>query len=319
MLIPSQQISGFIRERTFVIWGITKVQHTHGYIHANFFRVLKRNHVDVLWLEDNVNNIPLIPKGSVILFLEIMANSLTFNSENYYIGHNSQKMKDFQDFILQYPGHGLNWSFTTKAATGQTDEAGSISKFDTASTRLFQPYGTPVASKSFAMPINSASNKKRIENLIGSVWNDERNRGNTEIIAEFAKVLKKRNMKIRRIELGKLARFKFSEKLEKKLVRDSIIGASIHSNHQIDIEYLACRLFKAVSYGRLPVTNQNAFMNVFEKNLIVSQDMEEMINSYFSLSQSDKLEMTLQAQQSLNQYTYEAGLNRLVRALRKEW
>jgi hypothetical protein len=248
-----------------------------------------------------------------------MANSLTFDSKNYYIGHNSQKMKEFQDFIMQYPGHGLNWSFTTKAATGQVDEAGSISKFDAVSTRLFQPYGTPVASKSFAKPINFGSNEKRIENLIGSVWNNERNEGNSEIIADFAKVLKNRNTKIRRIELGKLARFKFSEKLEKKLVRDSIIGASIHSNHQIDIEYLACRLFKAVSYGRLPVTNQNAFMNIFEKNFIVSQDMEEMIDSYFFLSQKDKLEMTLQAQQSLNQYTYEAGLNRLVRALRKEW
>jgi len=319
MLIPSQQISGFIRERTFVIWGITALQHTHGYIHANFFRVLKRNYVDVLWLKDNVKNISLIPKNSVVLFVDLTAKDLTFTKDNYYIGHNSEKIKEFQDFIMQYPGHGLNWSFTTKAATGQVDEAGSISKFDAVSTRLFQPYGTPVASKSFAKPINFASNEKRIENLIGSVWNNERNEGNSEIIADFAKVLKNRNMKIRRIELGKLARFKFSEKLEKKLVRDSIFGASIHSNHQINIEYLACRLFKAVSYGRLPVTNQNAFMNIFEKNFIVSQDMEEMIDTYFSLSQSDKLEMTLQAQRSLNQYTYEAGLNRLVRALRKEW
>jgi hypothetical protein len=314
-----QQLSRFITERTFVIWGITELQHTHGYIHANFFRVLKRNEVSVLWLEDHERNLAKIPKGSIVLFVDIAARELKFSMENYYIGHNSQKMLEFQSFILQHPGKALNWSFTTNAAIGLSDAAGSIAKFDDVNTRLFQPYGTPLPNRSFVQQIETNTDRNRIENLIGSVWNDGRNQGNAEIINNFALALKSRNMKIRRIELGKLAKFRFSEKIEKKLVLNSAIGASIHSNYQISDGYLACRLFKSVSYGRVPVTNQNAFNGIFKEGFVYSQDVDEMIDSYLSLSPVAKRDMTFQAQRSLKQYTYEAGLNRLVRALRREW
>jgi len=315
----SQELSGFIRERTFVIWGITALQHTHGYIHANFFRVMKRNKVNVLWLEDEAKNLSNIPKGSIVLFVDIMASHLEFISENFYIGHNSQKMSDFQDFIAEYPGHGLNWSFTSKSATGLIDSMGSIAKFDTTQTRIFQPYGTPIPRESFQKPTKNEGFNKSIENLIGSVWNDDRNQGNAETIAEYANALKTRNLGIRRIELGKLARYKFSEKLEKHLISQSVIAASIHSNYQIKDEYLACRLFKSVSYGRVPVTNQNAFDKIFDYNLVVSSDAEEMIDSYLSLGFMKKFNMALTAQESIYKYTYEAGINRLIRALRQEW
>jgi hypothetical protein len=314
-----QNLSRFIAERTFVIWGITELEHTHGYIHANFFRVMKRNYVNVLWLEDKATNLHKIPKGSIVLFVNIAANQLEFFKENYYIGHNSQEIIKFQTYIVQFPGHGINWSFTTRESNGVTDSSGSIAVFNEEKTTLFQPYGTPVDSKSFLEPISSRNQPGGIENLIGSVWNDERNRGNAEIIAEYASALKNRNLKIRRIELGKLARFNFSEKIEKKLVRDSAVGASIHSNYQISDGYLACRLFKSVSYGRAPVTNQNAFEVIFHENFIYSPDADHLIDGFLSLNFRDKKEMILLAQESLKQYTYEAGLNRLVRALRKEW
>jgi hypothetical protein len=95
MEVVSQELSGFIRERSFVIWGITALQHTHGYIHANFFRVLKRNEIKVLWLENDAKNMSQIPKGSIILFVDIMSSNLKFIKENFYIGHNSQKMENY--------------------------------------------------------------------------------------------------------------------------------------------------------------------------------------------------------------------------------
>jgi hypothetical protein len=100
MNVPEQKLPVAMQERPFVIWGFRDMSHTHGYIHANFYRVLKRNHATVHWLDDTPQNLSKIPNGSIVLTVNIACNYLIPTPKNMYIAHNCHDSETFKEFIF---------------------------------------------------------------------------------------------------------------------------------------------------------------------------------------------------------------------------
>ena len=288
-----------LRGRSFIIWGLKDFSHSHSYIHANFFNVLKRNRIKVEWLENRVSNNERIKGNSIVLFVNHDSENLRFLSNRFYIGHNCHEVGPFQDFLKAFPERALNYLFHSNQVTGKKDPSGSIAKYDATIRTISQPYGTPLDEIQFnSDPITVTS--KGIENWVGSVWQDEKGGGNLTLLSNFSKEIGKHEVQLRAIELGFLARTKINVSLERKLIRESFLAASLHTKHQVESGYLACRAFKAISFGRV---------------LHDSKDLKTLIERALEFSPQESKTMHKNSLEILRNYTYEKGIYRLISAL----
>jgi hypothetical protein len=319
MNMPEQKLPVAMLEKPFVIWGFRDMSHTHGYIHANFYRVLKRNHATVHWLDDTPQNLSKIPNGSIVLTVNIACNYLIPTPKNMYIAHNCHDSETFKEFRKNHPDRMIDWTFTQSGSVGTRASDGSIALFNIDTRVLSQPYGTPFSTREFKPFSDRDIRSQSIENHIGSVWNDEMGRGNAEDIEELSAVLHPYGIKLRRVELGKLARTQIGQMLEKRLIKESAIGISVHSKFQVSNGYLACRLFKSVSLGRVPVTNQTSFRSIFGENMVGDVDINNIVAHFMSLGTEERRTMSRLSQSQLANYTYEAGLRRMEMALKGQW
>ena len=62
-----------------------------------------------------------------------------------------------------------------------------------------------------------------------------------------------------------------------KLIQESIIAPALQSDWQIENEYIPCRIFKNISYGKMGITNNKAVNELFNNKLIYSENIEELI------------------------------------------
>lgn len=314
-----QSIPNLFLTRPFVIWGFRNMGHTHGYIHANFYRVLKRNNVKVYWFDDEPDNLQRIPVGSIVLTVNIASKYLIPTPRNLYIAHNCHESETFKEFRLSHPDRMIDWTFTQSGVSGSPAKDGSIALFDLDTRVLSQPYGTPIPIHEFRPFRGHTPKRNGIENHIGSVWNDDLGRGNAEDMKELSDVLRHYGIKLRRIELGILARTQVGQQLEMKLIRESSLAISVHSKFQVSNGYLACRLFKSVSLGRVPVTNQTAFKSIFGENMVGNENIKNLVHQFMELENKELEVMSQQSQAKLANYTYEAGLRRMELALSGGW
>tara|TARA_B110000208_G_scaffold873_1_gene1083 strand:- start:1405 stop:2313 length:909 start_codon:yes stop_codon:yes gene_type:complete len=62
-----------------------------------------------------------------------------------------------------------------------------------------------------------------------------------------------------------------------KLIQESIITPSLQNDWQVNHEYIPCRIFKNISYGKMGITNNKAVNKLFDNKLIYSNNIEELI------------------------------------------
>lgn len=304
----------FCRDRMVVIWGLRRFNHTHSYIHANYYRVLKRNGIKVLWLDDTEQNRKLVPDRAILICVSLEIDFIPFRSDLTYFAHNlteDQKPLFVAQQVLFYENY-------KNSAVGIPYETAGMSVFLPSERLLAQPYGTPVA-KNDSITSSPITNRERRENWVGSIWNDAGNRGNQAVIQTYTNLLYGQGVSFRQIEFGKLAKTPIASKLEAKFVTDSIFGASIHSEHQIMESNIVCRFFKSISFGKVPTTNQVNAEKYFPNSIVADLDLEIMLDMRLKLTQNGCNKKLALAQEQLKQYTYEAGFNRMALAINADW
>ncbi len=295
------------------------MKHSHGFIHANFYKMFKRNDMNVYWVNDEPINFSSFPKNTIIICGDMASNHLPFDPNYIYIGHNMYNIERFKDFEKKFPERVLTWRFYTRNSFGSNDSEGSIAKFDKDSRTLYQPYGTPINISDWVQPLTSQNTRKlRTEYWFGSIWNNDLNQGNSDQMKEFRRILQKNQINFRKLYLKHLGRYSISDELEKFLISRNPIAAAIHGGNQIKNDYYACRLFKSVSFGRVPVSNRDTDV-IFGSSAICDLDIENLVGKYLDLSQRDETEMTFNNQKVLTQYTYEKSLSRFLRCINNEW
>ena len=168
------------------------MKHSHGFIHANFYKMFKRNDMSVYWVNDEPRNFNNFPKNTIIICGDMASNYLPFDPNYIYIGHNMYNIERFKDFEKEFPEQVLNWRFYTRDSLGSNDSEGSIARFDKDSRTLYQPYGTPIGISDWIQPVTSQNIRKlRTEYWFGSIWNNDLNQGNSDQIKEFRRILQK--------------------------------------------------------------------------------------------------------------------------------
>jgi hypothetical protein len=304
-------------ESQVVIWGLKSQHHSHRFIHANFFKSLKYQGVDVLWLDDLPDQQSKIKDGATIIGVDVASTYLPISTRYRYVAHNLEHVKKFAEFENVNPHHVLRLQTFTKSATGSSDPEGSIAKYDESNRTLFQPWGTPIPESEWTRPESNRIHFKT-ENWVGSIWNDALGQGNMDQIAAYKIALANYGFKFKRYGMNRITRRGLSERTATRLVRISPIGAAIHGGWQVQNQLYACRLFKAVSAGVAPVTNQNA-QPIFQDTAISDPDMMRLVEASYKENKTSKIERAYAAQKYLKLYTYEKAFERMDRAYSDEW
>jgi hypothetical protein len=62
-----------------------------------------------------------------------------------------------------------------------------------------------------------------------------------------------------------------------RLIQESIIAPALQTQWQIDNNYIPCRIFKNISYGKMGITNNPKVYELFDKKIIYSNSIDELV------------------------------------------
>jgi hypothetical protein len=72
-----------------------------------------------------------------------------------------------------------------------------------------------------------------------------------------------------------------------KLIQESIIAPALQTQWQLDNCYIPCRIFKNISYGKMGVTNNQTVYNLFDKNIIYSDSIDNLVKESLEFNKKE--------------------------------
>ena len=294
-----------------VIWGLKKKYHTHRHIHKAFYENAKKLGYNTIWVEDKKKNQKYIESGDLIISAEVQGKMVPekFSFEEYnlpvrkdifYCLHN---YKDIFKNHLNTENY-INLQVYSDIVLNINDikKYDSFVYFDDKTRTLYQPWGTDLLPVEFKKPV---FNNNRFIFWIGSIWNDKNNHGNIHEINELRIALNKVGLKFINLRFipGWLNIF---------LIRISKIAPAIAGKHQVDVNYLPCRMFKNISYGQLGITNVKKFKDILGDNFIEGHTIKELTENSLILSRDEYIAKVKAQQEIIKRYTYKDSLKRII-------
>jgi len=256
------------------------------------------------WVDDLETNKSLVSKGDIIFAVDRAQKFLPVRNDVRYVLHNISG----DDLGLE--SNFIQIQIFDKNALGANLGIPWV-QWDKDSRTLFQPWGIPTPPRLWKPPSHPI---KRKEFWMGSIWNDEANRGNSQFMEKYIYELKKQGIQFFR--KGTPTRFQkngISEKRGQKLVNQSIIGAAVLGELQRKNLYVPCRLFKNIASG-VPPSSNGDFSEVFQEGIFDSNP-EKLIAKVLNLTKNEREEIVSSSQTKMLQYTYTANLNRIFESL----
>jgi len=287
-----------------VLWGLrTTFNDTFYFIHKGLYETLNKLDIPVLWVDDAHSNIDLLRKGDLVYAVDRAAQFLPAHPDVKYCLHNIS-----EQFIAKLdPAHYLAIQVLTidRFREGGENERPldsllqGAASYDPVGNVLYQSWGTPILARDFMEPINFPL--KKSEYFVGTIWDNALGQGNIRVIAEYTKLLVRHKIQFKCVKGA-------PEFFNSIYVRHSAVGASIVGDWQREHGYTPCRLFKAVSYGRIGAIN-SANSKAQYPWAIANENIGELIEEILSMSDSDAKELIYFQQKALAQETYEAKIS----------
>lgn len=291
----------------FVIWGLTKPKHSHFFIHNGFYSTLRKLNIPVVWLENEKSNNSKLKRDDFLITADVSISNLDLSDRYYYCFHNvsGSQLKNIKRNRYVNLQVLTDDAYPRFSGVANPLNLEGVSYFTEADSTLYQSWGTPYISSEFLRP-NYVTYKK-YEFFVGSVWNNELNQGNLTAIKQYKEILK--NFGIDFVPIKGCSEF-----FNRMYIRNSAAAASIVGDWQRDNGYTPCRIFKAISYGRLGIINSSLSINQYPW-FLGSQSIGDLLENVFSLNKLKYLELVKYQQSFLEKETYQCKLSNILKAL----
>jgi len=303
-----------INKSKVVIWGHQLEQgHTHSFIHAAFYKGFKHLGFEVQWLDnaqsDRFNwsdqqNYLFLTEGQVDGKIPILKNAkyilhncnldkyqpVISNTLNIQVYTKLAKIKQ-EERKLEYLGQPCHWYQPSPVLNDPQHGIDNRTLYFTWATNL-------LPDEFFEPDISLVSDKVY---WVGSICDGFH--GNDKQIAAFIQGCKAQGVGF--------VHLKVPEGLQSsKAIRYSAIAPALQGQWQVDWEYIPCRVFKNISYGRIPATNNPGVYELFNQQLPFTQDCTMMyeVNREYENKLITTKHMTDLQQQVKQNHTY---LNRI--------
>ena len=246
-----------------IIYGHKLHSHTHSYIHQAFYKAFLKMGYETLWLDKNdkfenydFSNSLFLTEGQVI-------DNIPVRSDCKYLLHFVDK--DTVKKIGLDESNVLNFKFFENEST-KYEKINDFSFYDRKSNILYFPW----AATLFPDQIDKCSEKlfnpkERDVNFIGSVWDV-----NVEYIKKFKEscTVSNKNFHWRRL-LNDKEYFYYTVK--------SYATVDFRGELHLNIGYLPCRIFKALSYGIVPGTNSEHVKKAFGEYVYFNENPGQIL------------------------------------------
>jgi hypothetical protein len=273
-----------------IIWGHQLHNHTHSYIHNGFYIGFKYLGYKVYWFNENgVNNYPIPNEqidfnNSLFIVHGLESKNLPLNNTSFYIGHNVEWINN-NNFIIPKCHVLLNKTEgipSQNIINLQVYCIGCLKEnifnnykyycYTNDYNLIYMPWATDLLPHEIDENIKNLDKLKikNISNFIGmpldhwGVFKNELDKYNIEY-KNYGGTFDVNSDKNKSIEENM------------KLIQESIIAPSLQTQWQIDNHYIPCRIFKNISYGKMGITNNPAVYELFDKKIIYSDSIDELV------------------------------------------
>ena len=281
-----------------IIWGHELHNHTHSYIHNAFFRTFKHLGYNVFWFnEDGHNN---YPDGNEVDFNNALyivhgleSKNLPLNETSYYVCHNVEwtgdeyKIPAKHNLINQSKGIPFNnilmlQVYTKDCLHNLNYKNNKFYYFTNDKKCIFMPWATDLLPNEIDKNIKNLESFeiKDISNFIGMPLQHNE---------DLKNALEKYNIQyaVYGGTFDKNSERNKSIEENMKLIQESIIAPALQTEWQVDKNYIPCRIFKNISYGKMGITNSEAVYNLFNGKIIYSTNIEELVEKSLEFNRKD--------------------------------
>ena len=299
----------------WVIWGAKHPDPYNSFQHIfeAFERALKYLGKDVLWLGSSDDTNQMDFDNTCFLSMNTVIFGLPIHDGAFYVIHNILGTSELNYFtgskLLPFGIH-----ISTNRYSAGTEEIGPEIFFDKQQRSLSMRWGTDLLPHEIEAnkPTEAFNSDSRVFNYVGSV--DESKRS---AIWDFSRACRENGIQYHQYggySNGPLV------SIEKhiELIRDSYLAPAFQEQGQDDQGYIACRLFKNISYGQYGLTRSKYANELFGGKLIYNPDAYQL----FYQAKERLLSMPVKELHDLmdivaRDFTYVNKVNGIIEAIKR--
>ena len=250
-----------------IVWGCGLHQHTNSYVYAAFHKAFKAMGFDAYWLNKDSDVSGMDFANSLFITEGQHDGNIPLRNDCKYVTHNCcdpkwETVKRENRLGLQvYTDDVLQWE-TTKLAPGTYVSADGHG--------LFQPWATDLLPEEINLDWADLPRKNECH-WVGTYSTGEF--GNTNEIDQFKAAARENGISFHFHPPGSSS---FED--NKRLIQESYLAPAIHGTWQARKGYIACRVFKNISYGQMAGTNCLRAAEIFDGNLIFNSDCRQLFH-----------------------------------------
>lgn len=276
-----------------IVWGHKLgdpvTSNTFSFIHDSWIKTFKHMGYETLWL-DNSDNVSNVNFDNCLFLTEGQVDqNMPVNNSSKYVLHNC-KLDKYQPIIKNC----LNLQVYTKDCLSRDIQALSEpltyyqdkANFDRPdhgcdNRTLYQTWATnllphEIDADYLLSYIYSLTQHNKIY-WVGSVCDGHQ--GNLEELKALVKAASKHKVEF--------VHAKFTNDQQPSAIQHSAIAPAIQGAWQVEKHYVPCRVFKNISFGRMPLTNNPIIKDLFDGRVIYDSNIEALVDKGFAFEQSD--------------------------------
>lgn len=265
-----------------IIWGHQLSEgHTHSFIHNAFYRAFNHLSYETSWLDnnnyqqynfsDNENylfltegqvdqNIPILKNAKYVLhncnlnkYQLVLPNTLNIQVYTKRARNNQEKRK------LVYLDKPCHWY--------QPNPVLDDPQHGIDNRTLYFIWGTNLLPDEFPEPMLDFTGVSDTVYWVGSICGGYH--GNDVELNKFIQGCTEHNIKFQHLKIPE-------GKPTIKAIRTSYVAPALQGKWQVENEYIPCRVFKNISYGRIPATNNLAVAKLFSDQIPYVKNCENI-------------------------------------------
>jgi hypothetical protein len=262
-----------------VIWGHKLHSHTHSYIHNGFFIAFKKLGFKTYYFDDNddvtnhdFSNSLFITEHQVNKKIPLRQDCLYvthYIDEGDYIGIPKENIiilkVTLRDFVEKEQHLNLNY---IELQYGQKYEYHAV---DNGYNSLYMYWATDLLPEEINENMKNIDNIKNENeiNFIGCMTNKW---------AELSYICNQYGIRFNNYggTFNIYSNRNVSVKDNMGLIQKSIIAPALQDDEQISKQYIPCRIFKNISYGKMGITNNKIVNELFDNKLIYDTNIHQL-------------------------------------------
>ena len=293
-----EYIKEFIEQKKInymIVHGLYSIYDNHRYIHESIYNLF----INIYWIDDIVSELYSNLQGNYLIFSSPHYNTdinLPILNNAYYILHYDKINYITKQPIIRYDKlligkkavKYVEFRYIPEIKENIDFIPNTFFWFNKEDNSIHQPWATNLFPSEIDKNIELVQKSTKLFNkdmksyFCGSIW-----WLNIKIMNKWKKICEQNSIECQYVR-------EKNEIIHQENIRNSFISPAIQGEeHCIDEKnfYIPCRIFKNISYGTIPITNNIGIYNLFKNYIVIYQkDLNKLfkkIENYYKLIDSD--------------------------------